>query len=225
MNLSFVLDIQNAQFGTEDNVVLSNVNFSLAQGEMCYIIGPSGSGKSTFLKTLYASIPLMSGTVNMVDQDLGTLTRKSIPYYRRKVGMVFQEFHLFYNWSVQRNLDYILKATEWKHADERKNRVDEVLSEVGLIKSIDKPAFKLSGGEQQRLVIARSILNKPRIIIADEPTGNLDPKSSEAIIELLYRVAQENKMAILIATHDYHLIEKYQARIFECNDGRLLEKH
>ena len=221
--IPLILDVEKGVFGQSDQEVLRSVNFSLAEAEMCYLVGASGSGKSTFLKTLYGSIPLLSGSVQIVGFDLATIQRKHIPDLRRALGMVFQKFHLFERWTVFQNLDYVLKATEWKDPKERSNRIDQVLSELNLMDKRESQVHQLSGGEQQKVVIARAILNKPKLIIADEPTGNLDPSSSEEIMQVLYRVAAQNKMAILVATHDHHLIEKFPARVFQCGEGTIRE--
>ncbi|MEM9549093.1 MAG: ATP-binding cassette domain-containing protein [Bacteroidota bacterium] len=221
--IPLVLDVKNGIFGQDQLNVLSDVDFSLAEAEMCYLIGKSGSGKSTFLRTLYGAIPLLSGSAQICGFDLSTLNRKSIPDLRRAMGMVFQQFHLFERWTVYQNLDYVLKATDWKDQKERNSRINEVLGEIKLLDKSQSSIHQLSGGEQQKVVIARAILNKPQLIIADEPTGNLDPESSEEVMHLLYKVASENKMAILIATHDHILMQKFPARVFQCRDGKIEE--
>ena len=222
--IPLVLDLKKVTIGQGGTEVFKNLDFSMANAEMCYLIGKSGSGKSTFLKTLYGALPLISGSGQIAGFDLTKIDRKVIPMMRRKIGMVFQQFHLFEKWTVEQNLDYALKAIEWKNANERKQRVDEVLTQTGLMDKKDKQVFQLSGGEQQKVVIGRAILNKPEIIVADEPTGNLDPESSEEIMRMLYLVASENKTAILIATHDYLLMEKFPARVFECIEGGIVER-
>ena len=223
-NIPLVLDLKKVTIGQGGTEVFRDLDFSMADAEMCYLVGKSGSGKSTFLKTLYGALPMISGSGQIADFDLTKVDRKSIPMMRRKIGMVFQQFHLFEKWTVEQNLDYALKAIEWKDANERSQRVDEVLVQTGLMEKKDSPVFRLSGGEQQKVVIGRAILNKPKIIIADEPTGNLDPESSEEVMQMLYSVASENKTAILIATHDYILMEKFPARVFECLDGGIVER-
>ena len=223
-NIPLILDLKKVTIGQGGNEVFRDLDFSMADAEMCYLIGRSGSGKSTFLKTLYGALPLISGSGRIGDFDLNALDRKTIPLMRRKIGMVFQQFHLFDKWTVEQNLDYALKAIEWKDAQERKLRVDAVLDQIGLMDQKAKYVFQLSGGEQQKVVIGRAILNRPQIIIADEPTGNLDPESSEEIMQMLYSVASENKTAILVATHDYMLMEKFPARVFECLDGSIVER-
>jgi len=221
--IPLVLEMKNAQIGQGDQVIFSDLNFALAKAEMCYLIGKSGSGKSTLLKSLYGAIPLLGGTATIAGFDLATIDRNSIPLMRRKIGMVFQDFHLFDKWSVSQNLDYALKATEWKDANQRRVRVEEVIDQIDLADKADTPIFKLSGGQQQKVVIGRSILNRPEILIADEPTGNLDPQSSEEVMQMLYKVATNNKTAILIATHDYLLMEKFPARVFKCENGKIVE--
>jgi len=221
--IPLVLEIKNGTFGQKDNQVLYDVEFSLAEAEMCYLIGKSGSGKSTFLRTLYGAIPILSGSVNICGFDLSLLNKKNIPDLRRSIGMVFQQFHLFDRWTVFQNLDYVLKATEWKNTAERADRINQVLEEIKLTDKKESYVHQLSGGEQQKVVIARAILNNPQLIIADEPTGNLDPESSEEIMHLLYKIATENKMAILIATHDHILMQKFPARVFQCQDGKVNE--
>ncbi|MFT4534206.1 MAG: cell division transport system ATP-binding protein [Saprospiraceae bacterium] len=223
-SIPLVLDLKKVTIGQGATEVFRDLDFSMADAEMCYLIGKSGSGKSTFLKTLYGALPLISGSGQIAGFDLEKVDRKSIPMMRRKIGMVFQQFHLFEKWTVEQNLDYALKAIEWKDDNERSQRVDEVLTQTGLMDKKDSQVFRLSGGEQQKVVIGRAILNKPEIIIADEPTGNLDPESSEEVMRMLYLVASENKTAILIATHDYMLMEKFPARVFECLDGGIVER-
>ncbi len=222
-SIPLVLDIKNGVFGRENQQILGDVEFSLAEAEMCYLIGKSGSGKSTFLRTLYGAIPLLSGSAIISGFDLSLMNRRNIPRLRRSIGMVFQKFHLFERWTVFQNLNYVLQATEWKNPKERKERINQVIEEIKLADKRDSYIHQLSGGEQQKVVIARAILNKPQLIIADEPTGNLDPESSQEIMHLLYKVATENKMAILIATHDHILIEKFPARVFRCVNGRIEE--
>ncbi len=223
-SIPLVLDLKKVTIGQGGTEVFRDLDFSMADAEMCYLIGKSGSGKSTLLKTLYGALPMISGSGQIAGYDLTKIDRKSIPMMRRKIGMVFQQFHLFEKWTVEQNLDYALKAIEWKDANLRSQRVDEVLTQTGLMDKKNSPVFRLSGGEQQKVVIGRAILNKPEIIIADEPTGNLDPESSEEIMRMLYSVASENKTAILLATHDYMLIEKFPARVFECLNGGIVEK-
>lgn len=222
--IPLVLDMQFAAVGQGTTIVLENVNFALGEAEMAYIIGKSGSGKSTFLKTLYGALPIMSGSAQIAGFDLAQADRRSIPMMRRKIGMVFQQFHLFDKWSVSQNLDYALKAIEWKDETERKSRVEEVLDQIRMLDKRDTPVYQLSGGEQQKVVIGRAVLNRPPILIADEPTGNLDPESSEEIMTMLYQVVAQNKTALLIATHDHILMDKFPARVYVCKDRTITEQ-
>ena len=207
----------------EDKLVLSKVDFKLATAETCYIIGKSGSGKTSLLKTIYGSIPVRSGHAVVAGFDLNNLTDSSIPLLRRKLGMVFQDFILFDEWSVGRNLMYIMEATGWKDRAQMTARVLQVLEMVGLTGHEKKPVTALSGGEQQRVVIARALLNNPPIIIADEPTGNLDPDTSDEILYLLNRLSREFGTSIIVATHDYRLIQKFPARVYKCDGGKITE--
>jgi len=220
---SFVLEFDDVDIYQEKNLVLSKVDFKLAPAETCYIIGKSGSGKTSFLKTIYGSIPLVSGKATVAGFELNGLDPKQIPFLRRKLGMVFQDFILFEDWSVGKNLMYILEATGWKDRGQMTARVLQVLEMVGLNGYEKKPVTSLSGGEQQRVVIARSLLNNPPIIIADEPTGNLDPDTSDEILYLLNRLSREFGTSIIIATHDYRLIQKFPARVYKCEGGRITE--
>ena len=192
-------------------------------GEFCYLEGKTGSGKSTLLKTLYGELPLRTGEAEVVGQDLKTLSPKNKHLFRRKLGMIFQEYFLFKGWTVFENLDYILRALSWQNKDSRKERIREVLLDVGLIKKIYSKAFELSGGEQQRLVIARAIINNPNLLIADEPTGNLDIQSADELMYLIKRISQKHQTAVLFATHDQRIIRKFPARAYRCENGLLLE--
>ena len=223
MDNSFVLEFDDVDIYQGKNLVLNKVDFKLAPAETCYIIGKSGSGKTSFLKTIYGSIPLVSGKATVAGFQLNGLEQKQIPFLRRKLGMVFQDFILFEDWSVGKNLMYILEATGWKDRGQMTARVLQVLEMVGLNGYEKKPVTSLSGGEQQRVVIARSLLNNPPIIIADEPTGNLDPDTSDEILYLLNRLSREFGTSIIIATHDYRLIQKFPARVYKCEGGKITE--
>lgn len=225
IDIPIIVDIEQADIANEDkNIVLNGVNFKIADGEMVYVIGKSGSGKSSLIKTLYGEIDLSNGRGKVADYNLSELNRKTLPLFRRKIGIIFQEFHLLNHWTVGRNLEYVLRATEWKDKSAMSNRVQEVLTQINMLDRINDVVNKLSGGEQQKIAIARSILNKPTLLLADEPTGNLDPESSDEIMYLLHKVANESKTAIIIATHDYRLIEKFPARVYECKNRGLQEK-
>lgn len=223
MDKPSVISFENVDILQEGNLVLSNVNFNLAPAETCYIIGKSGSGKTSFLKTIYGSLPVRSGRASVAGFHLHELEDKTVPMLRRKIGMVFQDFILFEDWSTGKNLMYILEATGWKDRAQMQARVLQVLGMVGLQGYEKKPVATLSGGEQQRVVIARALLNNPPVIIADEPTGNLDPDTSDEILYLLNRLAREFSTSIIIATHDYRLIQKFPARVYKCDAGKLLE--
>lgn len=219
-----VVNLQQCIIGNEGKEVMHDVNLQVMQGEFCYLTGRSGTGKSTLLKTLYGEFPLVSGFAEVAGFDLAKLSKGLVPDLRRKIGMVFQDFRLFPSWTVKRNLTFILEATDWKDKTKAFKRVDEVLASVGLTEMIDRRAFSLSGGEQQRLCIARAILNTPELIIADEPTGNLDPQSSDEVFQLFQQINQEFGTATIFATHDSRLINDYPARVIDCVDGGLVEK-
>ena len=220
---SSVISLDEVDIWQEDKLILAQVNFRLAPGETCNFIGKSGSGKTSLLKTIYGSLPLKNGKGMVAGFDLLTLEDSEIPMLRRKLGMVFQDFILFDDWTVGRNLLYILEATGWKDRAKMTARVLQVLEMVGLLGSEKRPISGLSGGEQQRVVIARALLNNPPIIIADEPTGNLDPDTSDEILYLLNRLAKEFGTSIIIATHDYRLIQKFPARVFKCESNKVVE--
>jgi len=218
-----VIDIKNVSIEQEYHLVLKNINFELAKAETCYLVGKSGSGKSSLLKAIYGAIPIKEGSAKVLDYDLRTIKRDQLPDLRRSLGMIFQDFNLFHKWSVASNLSFVLVATDWRDKAAIRQRVEEVLNDVGLIKYFNHKVHQLSGGEQQRLAIARAIINKPQLIIADEPTGNLDPETSDEILYLLNRVSKQNHSAMILATHDYRLIEKFPARIFKCDDQNIFE--
>jgi cell division transport system ATP-binding protein len=222
MNKSTVIQLNNASVFQQNTLVLSGVNLEIFESEFIYLIGQTGSGKSTLLKTLYADLALTIGDGRVADFNLHQLKTNQIPYLRRKIGIVFQDFQLLTDRSVYENLYFVLQATDWKNKAEMDSRINEVLEMVGLDTKSFKMPFELSGGEQQRLVIARALLNKPAVILADEPTGNLDPETSNGIMELLHQIAK-NGTAVLMATHDYRLINKYPGRIIRCEKGTISE--
>jgi cell division transport system ATP-binding protein len=222
MNKSSVIQLNNASIFQQNTLVLSGVNLEINESEFIYLIGQTGSGKSTLLKTLYADLNLTQGDGRVADFNLHQLKTNQIPFLRRKIGIVFQDFQLLTDRSVYENLYFVLQATDWKNKAEMDSRINEVLEMVGLDTKSFKMPFELSGGEQQRLVIARALLNKPAVILADEPTGNLDPETSNGIMELLHQIAK-NGTTILMATHDYRLISKYPGRIIRCEKGTISE--
>ena len=217
-----VLSLKNATIFQEKNPVLTDINIEVQKGEFIYLIGRTGSGKSSFLKTLYADLPLSQGEGNIVDYNLATLKEKEIPYLRRKLGIVFQDFKLLPDRSIKENLLFVLKATGWAEKAEMELKIEEVLDKVGMKGFAPKMPHQLSGGEQQRIGIARALLNDPELILADEPTGNLDPQTSIEIMEVLKKI-HENGKTILMATHDYALVLKYPAKTLKFDEGKIFE--
>ena len=217
-----VVVFENASIFQEDHLVMSGVNFSLGRGEFVYLIGRVGSGKSSLIKTITAELPLKEGSVSVVGFQLESLKSRHIPNLRRKLGIVFQDFQLLIDRSVYDNLYFVLHATGWKDKTEIDQRILQVLEKVELQNKGYKMPHQLSGGEQQRVVIARALLNDPEIILADEPTGNLDPETSEGIMNLLREIS-ESGCSVLMATHNYTLLKKYPARTMKCQDGKLVE--
>lgn len=216
-----IIELKNAAIYQRDNVVLSDVTFSIGKGEFVYLIGRTGSGKSSLLKTLYAELPVEEGIVNVAGFDLTVIRRKDIPYLRRKLGIVFQDFQLLDDRTVEANLEFVLKATGWYDEDEISERIDLVLDKVGLKDKRKNMPYNLSGGERQGVAIARALLNNPDVILADEPTGNLDPETALDVLKMLLRIA-DSGTAVLMATHNYGLIQKYPERILKCENHQLI---
>ena len=202
--------------------ILTDVNLEMQKGEFVYLIGKTGSGKSSLLKLLYGELPLQEGAASVAGFNLDHLPESSVPFLRRKLGIVFQDFQLLQDRNVKSNLEFVLKATGWKDKNEMDKRIDEVLLHVGLSTKGFKLPHELSGGEQQRVVIARALLNHPELILADEPTGNLDPETSEGIMRLLFEISSKGT-TILMATHNYSLMEKFPGRILRCENGKLAD--
>ena len=216
-----IIEIKNASIFQRENLVLSDVNLTLNKGEFIYLIGRTGSGKSSLLKTLYGELPARDGIVRVAGYDLTQLKKKDIPYLRRKIGIVFQDFQLLFDRSVEKNLEFVLGATGWTDKAEISRRIDEVLAKVGLSDKRKSMPHQMSGGEQQGVAIARALLNDPDVIIADEPTGNLDPDTTLEVMKLMRRIS-ENGTAVLMATHNYTLMQKYPSRIASCKNGTVI---
>ena len=221
--MEYIAWLQDASIHHGDRKILGNVNMSLSKAEFVYLIGKTGSGKSSLLKTIWGEIPLTRGKGKVTGIDLTQLTPDSTRALRRKLGIVFQDFYLFDDWTVWDNLQFVLEATGWNNAPEREQRIRQALKDVGLEGTEQNIAGQLSGGEQQRLVIARATLNNPEIIIADEPTGNLDPETSVEVLRLLRSLAVQYNTAIFMATHDYPMIERFPGRVYRCEDGKVTE--
>jgi cell division transport system ATP-binding protein len=220
--MNSVISIKNGSVFQHERLILNDVNLEIGEGEFVYLIGRSGSGKSSLLKTLYADLPAKSGVFKIAGYDLNALKRKEIPFLRRKIGIVFQDFQLLYDRNVEQNLSFVLKATGWDDETKIQRRIDAVLQLVGLKgKHLSMP-HQLSGGEQQSIAIARALLNCPSVILADEPTGNLDPETTNDIMKLLMKI-RDNGTTILMATHNYNLILKYPSRVISCANGTITE--
>ena len=217
-----ILKVKDLSVSHDGMSILRGVNFSLNAGEFAYLIGKTGSGKSTMMRSFYSDHDLDSGSVEICNFQLPGLNRKDIPLLRRKVGIVFQDFQLLFDRNVRSNLLFVLEATGWKDKTLMETRINEVLELVKLPQILEKSPHQLSGGEQQRLAIARALLNHPELILADEPTGNLDPDTSLEIIQLFKEIALKGT-AVLLATHDYYIIEKHPARLFKVEDGQLFD--
>lgn len=218
-----VIQFKNAKIYQKDALVIDDVNFELEETEFIYLIGKTGSGKSSLLKTIYGEVALKDGEGEVCGYNLKSLKRKDVPFLRRKLGIVFQDFQLLTDRTVLQNLFFVMGSTGWKDKKQMENRSRDILQLVGLEHKINSLPHTLSGGEQQRVSIARALINKPQIILADEPTGNLDPETSEEIMRLLLAVAKEEKTAVLMATHDMSMVEKYPGKIVRVENGKLKE--
>lgn len=223
LDVEKLVDLRRVDIYQGDKIVLNQVELTLIEGEFCYITGPMGSGKSSLLKTIYGDLPIRSGSARVVREDLSELNHKNKHLFRRKLGMIFQEYFLFSSWTVLENLDYILRALAWQDKEARLGRIKEVLLDVGMMKKIYEKVHTLSGGEQQRIAIARAIINNPSVLIADEPTGNLDIQSADELMYLIKDIARKHRTAVLFATHNERLIKKFPARTYLCKDGLLAE--
>ena len=222
MSKEVLIKYKGAEVLREDLPVLKDVNFELHAGEDVYLIGRVGSGKSSLLKTMYADLSVTADCADVLGYDMTSIRERDVPYLRRQMGIVFQDFQLLTDRSVRANLDFVLRATGWKKKDEMEARVEEVLTQVGMLKKAYRMPHELSGGEQQRIAIARALLNKPQIILADEPTGNLDPQTGRQIVDLLYRISKEGT-AVVMSTHNLSFCDDYPGRIYRCENHRLEE--
>ena len=217
-----ILQIEDASIFHHFKTILNNVNLKLNRGEFVYVIGKTESGKSSLLRTIYYDIPLKMGKIIVDNQDISNISKKELPYLRRKIGIIFQDFQLFQDRNAYENIKFIMTSTGWNDNKKMDRKIFELLEKVGLEDKSKNYPFELSGGEQQRLVIARSIVNNPKIIIADEPTGNLDPLIAEKILKLLLEI-NKSGTSIIMTTHNYNLINKYKKRILKCEDGFVKE--
>ena len=217
-----IVKLEDVAVFQSENMVLNHIDLEVKKGEFVYVIGKTGSGKSSFMKTLYGDLPLQQGQGTIVDFDLTTLKEKQIPYLRRKLGVVFQDFKLLNDRTVKENLKFVLKATGWKNQNEMDDKIDKVLDKVGMKTKGFKYPYQLSGGEQQRVAIARALLNDPELILADEPTGNLDPQTSVEVMGVLQEI-NKNGNTILMATHDYALLLKYPSKTLKCDGNKIFE--
>lgn len=220
MALDTIIELQKSSIFQKHNLVLTDVSLTIDKGEFVYLVGKTGSGKSSLLRTLYADLPLIQGSGSIAGYDLKKVKQKEIPFLRRKLGIVFQDFQLLPDRTINDNLLFVMKATGWKDKNEMQKRSQEVLEKVRLGTKGFKMPHELSGGEQQRVVIARALINEPEVILADEPTGNLDTETAQEIVGLLYEISKAGR-AVVIATHDFHLFEHFTGRTIRCEGGRI----
>lgn len=222
MSLDSIIEINKVSIFQKQSLILSNISMTISKGEFVYLVGKTGSGKSSLLKTLYADLPLTQGDIAIAGINLNSIKKKEVPFLRRKLGIVFQDFQLLSDRSINDNLLFVLKATGWKDKQKIRERILDVLEKVGMETKGFKMPHELSGGEQQRVAIARALLNDPEVILADEPTGNLDPETSEGIIKLLIDISKTGR-AILMATHDIMMFQKFPSRTIKCEAGRVID--
>ncbi|HKM45428.1 MAG TPA: ATP-binding cassette domain-containing protein [Dysgonamonadaceae bacterium] len=224
MDDQLLIKYRDVSINIEENTILRGVNLDIKRNDFFYVIGRVGSGKSTLLKSIYAELPIEEGEAFVFDYNLSTLKRKNIPFLRRKIGIVFQDFQLLIDRSVEKNLEFVLRATGWENKKVIKDRIHEVLVQVNMQNKAYKMPHELSGGEQQRIVIARALLNSPSLILADEPTGNLDPETGNQIVALLHTISQ-NGTAVLMSTHNYSIVQSFPAKILKCENMALIDLH
>ncbi len=218
-----IIELRHVNIFQGSNLVLQDVNLVVNRGEFVYMVGKTGTGKSSLLKTLYGDLPLKEGECTVVGFDISKMNWKTVPFLRRNLGVVFQDFQLLTDRSINENLKFVLKATGWKDEKLIEEKIADVLDKVGLKSKGFKMPYELSGGEQQRVDIARALLNSPKLILADEPTGNLDPETSEEIMQLLFHICRDYGTAILMATHDFMVIQKFPARVVKTERGRVID--
>lgn len=221
MDNSSIISLSNLSVFQKNKLVLTGVNLDIAEGEFIYMIGKTGSGKSSLMQILYADLPVEQGEALVCGYNISKIKNKELPFLRRKLGIVFQDFQLLDDRTVKKNLEFVLKATGWKDKKEIDARILQVLDEVELIEKLNVMPHQLSGGEQQRIAIARALLNSPELILADEPTGNLDPETSNGIMKILFNISEEGK-TVIMATHNYNLINKFPGRVIRCEEGTIV---
>jgi cell division transport system ATP-binding protein len=222
MESNILIDYEGVEICRDENIILKDVSLEVRKGEFLYIIGKVGSGKTSLLKTMYYEMPVRKGNARIFNYDLRKIKKREIPLLRRKIGIVFQDFQLLIDRSVEKNLQFVLKATGWKDKNEINNRIDEILTQVGMRNKGYKLPHELSGGEQQRIVIARAMLNSPELILADEPTGNLDPETGSKIVQLLHDIS-DNGTTVIMTTHNYQLVQNFPGKIKKCEDSALID--
>ncbi len=218
-----IVSLQNARIFQGSNLILQDVNINVNKGEFVYLVGKTGTGKSSLLKTLYGDLPLKEGEGKVAGYELQQMTWKKVPFLRRSLGVIFQDFQLLTDRNVHENLKFVLRATGWKDNKLMEEKINDVLHKVGLRSKGFKMPFEMSGGEQQRVNIARALLNSPKLVLADEPTGNLDPETSDEIMQLLFQIAKDFNTAVIMATHDYIVINRYPARMLKTEKGQVFD--
>lgn len=217
--------LEDAAIYQQKHLILNRVNMKIDKGEFVYLVGKTGSGKSSLMKTLYAQLPLFSGRATVAGVELHKLPWRKVPNLRRKLGIIFQDFNLLHDRNVQENLFFVMQATGWSNKKKMQMRCDDLLERVGLSSKAMSMPHELSGGEQQRVAITRALLNTPEVILADEPTGNLDPETSDEVVKVLRQLVEEAGTTVLMATHDYHILETFPGRILRCQDGKVLDQN